>query len=523
MTTERQVRSFVRSRRREHDPRRISDRLIDIYMWALATVVAGIVISPLVKGELVPHPAAFLDVLNWLPVLFFALIWGVLRFGTWQGPVLFTTPELQWELSSPMSRRKLILRKLRRASMIAIGMGIAAGLIIALAAAAMLRHHATEVFVGASVALSLLGVMAVALSWHVERSISWRRVVEISAPAVAVVIGALIGALLKGWVSAVLWSGPWGWASSPVLAQGGRSVQGWVIQFGLLVVAAVAATTSAVATAQQISEEELWQRSEARSSASAALFFGNVRAARNIARQGRARGRFKGRMLRMARVERPWLTISARDILTFRRNPGLVVVAATYVAAAFVSGVAAGVRPILAVGVFVGIYAAASRLLEPLRLENDRPGAHRVLPWRWGTVLLLHSIIPSAILTILIWIGLGAVWSGSFVASAAILPMVVLAPFVAGTMVMAVAISASRRAFPMEMLISGAEQGALAVVTWLLTGPTLALIAIGLAASSVLPHLQEGMTQEVFTAMVLLSGAMAVFGSWLSTRKPRDA
>ena len=164
MTTEHEVRTFVRRRRRTHDPRKLSDRLIDIYTWFLATVIAGIVIAPMVQGDLVPHPGAFLDTLDWLPVLLLGATWAVLRYGTWQGPVLFTTPELQWEVASPLSRRRLALTKLRRASIIAVGVGVVAGALVGIGAAAMVRHDALAMTIAAISCLTALALFATALS-----------------------------------------------------------------------------------------------------------------------------------------------------------------------------------------------------------------------------------------------------------------------------------------------------------------------------------------------------------------------
>jgi hypothetical protein len=521
VTTEHEVRTFVRRRRRAHDPRKLSDRLIDIYTWFLATVIAGIVIAPMVQGDLVPHPGAFLDTLDWLPVLLLGATWAVLRYGTWQGPVLFTTPELQWEVASPLNRRRLALMKLRRASIIAIGVGVVAGTLVGIGAAAMVRHDALAMTIAAISCLTALALLATALSWHVERSSSIARIVEVATPVVLTLVVGMAVAVARGLGTAALWSGPWGWAGAPVLAAGGRSVPGWVVLAALLGVAAVVAVISAIRTVDRISFEELWQRSEARSSASAALFFGDVRAAKGIARRGRARGRFRGRELRMSRVATPWLAIVTRDTLTLRRNIGLVVVAASFIAAAMVAGVAATGRPILLAGVFAGLYAAASRLLETIRLENDQPDAHRMLPWPWGFILVLHCGVPTAALTVLTWIGLGVLGIGGFIPQTATWSLLLLAPFIVGTVVLAAAISASRRSFPVETLISGAELGALSLVTWLLTGPTLALIALGIASGSILQSLDQGITMATFTAIAFLSTAAFGFGAWLKSRRPK--
>jgi hypothetical protein len=521
VTTEREVRTFVRRSRRAHDPRRLSDRLINIYTWFLATVIAGIVVSPMIQGDLVPHPGAFLDTLNWLPVLLLGATWAVLRYGTWQGPVLFTTPELQWEVASPLDRRRLALMKLRRASIMAIGVGVVVGGLVGIGAAAMLRHDALAMTIASISSLTALALLAVALSWHVERSPAVGRVVGVATPVVLVLVALLAVVVARGQTTVAMWSGPWGWAGAPVLAAGGRSVPGWVVLAALLGVAALVAVISAVVTVDRISYEELWQRSEARSSASAALFFGDVRAAKGIARRGRARGRFRGRELRMSRVATPGLAIVTRDALTLRRNVGLVVIAASFIAAAVVAGAAAPGRPILIAGMFAGLYAAASRLLETIRLENDQPDAHRMLPWPWGTILVLHCVVPTVTLTVLVWIGLGVLGIGGFVAQTATWSLFLMAPFIAGTVVLAAAISASRRSFPVETLISGAELGALSLVTWLLTGPMLALIALGVASGWIRQSLDQGITMATFTAIAFLATVAFAFGAWLKSRRPK--
>jgi hypothetical protein len=521
VSTERQIRAFVRRQRREHDSRRLSDRLIDIYTWMLGAVVASVVLSGLVDGGIAPHPQVFMDTIAWLPVVLLVAMWAVLRFGTWQGPVLFSEPELQWVVSSPLDRRTLILAKLKRATVIAIGVGVVGGIAVAIGAAAMAHHNVLLLFVVATLSLSLISAMSTALAWHIERSKSWSRVIEVGTPVMVAAVGVVSVLVMNSRTTAAAWSGPWGWATAPIGAAAGASVGGWVIVTALFLVSTVAAVMSAAATAQMISDEELWRRSEARSSASAALFFGNVRAATTIARRQRARGHMRGRTLRMVRLGNPWLTIPARDLLTLRRNQRLLVVSGGFVAVAFVSGVAAATRPALLVGVFVGLYAAASRLMEPIRLESDRTDAHRMLPWPWGTILVLHCAVPTVALTVLVWIGLSVVGITGLAPSAATVLLAVLAPFVASALVLSAGVAASRSGFPVEMLISGTQQSSFMLVLWMITGPMLALIALGIAAGTVLPHLGEGIGQSTFTAVLFLTMATAAFGAWLWNRKPK--
>ncbi len=93
--TEREVLGFVRHRRREHDRRRTSDRFINAYLWMFVAfyLVAGV--SGFIDADLTPDTGDFLDTFAWLPLVLLAVVWAVLHFATWQGPVLFSPPELQ--------------------------------------------------------------------------------------------------------------------------------------------------------------------------------------------------------------------------------------------------------------------------------------------------------------------------------------------------------------------------------------------------------------------------------------------
>jgi hypothetical protein len=56
-------------------------------------------------------------------------------------------------------------------------------------------------------------------------------------------------------------------------------------------------------------------------------------------------------------------------------------------------------RRLLAAGAVVVAYRGAARLVEPLRGEADQPDASRQLPWRWGDLILLHTVTPILVLT----------------------------------------------------------------------------------------------------------------------------
>ncbi len=521
-TTERDVRAFVRSRQKAHDRRRRSDRLINAYMGLIVVAYVAFAVSGFIDADLSPHPEHFLDTVAWVPLVLLLVVWGVLRFATWQGPVLFAPAELQWLVSAPLSRRALVTNKLRRAFLIAAVAGALGGVVAAVLADVMVGEGLIAVFVVAAVGFAALALLATALSWHVERSSRWAVLLSRVTPIVLGAAALLALGAATGRDTAVWWSGPWGWATGPLVAEAGWSVPGWVIMAGLLAAAVVAAVASAVTTTERFSEEELWRRAEAHSAASAALFFGDVRTLRAVARRGRARGRVRGRTYRMFHPPSPWLAIASRDVLVLRRNPALVVTAAIFVAASFAAAVGAANQPILAIGAFIGLYVAAGRLLEPARLEADQPDAHYLLPWPWGTVVVLHFVVPTVVLSVLGFVGLAVVGAAGFVEPVALLPLLAVTPFAAAMLVSAAAVSAARRPFPVETLISGADAGSMVLILWLVAGPVLAAIAANIAFGNLREDLAAGISGATLNAIIVLAAATAGFGAWLWTRKPPE-
>jgi hypothetical protein len=206
------------------------------------------------------------------------------------------------------------------------------------------------------------------------------------------------------------------------------------------------------------------------------------------------------------------------DVLTLRRDPSRVVAAVILAAGGFVAAVAATGRSILALVAFLFLYAAGSRLVEPIRVEVGQPNAHRMLPWKWGTVLALHCIAPVVVLTVLGWIGLGVVAASGFVDGVRIGELFFVVPFAAGALVLPSAIAAARQPFPVGTIVGGGDAGPVLALLWLLVGPALAAVAVSISFGG----LQRGMDGDpsgFVSAMFVLGGACAAFGAWLATRK----
>lgn len=514
----RTVLGAVRGRRRAHATKATVDKLTDIYLGAFLGIYAISAVAWLFDVDLSGSSFSFRDTLAWLPVVVFLAMWGVVRFGTWQGPVVFSSAEMQWILSAPLSRRRLVLGRLRRAFVVAVAVGVLGGLLITLIAATMTDVGRVGVFLGASVSLIGVALISVSVSWHVERSARWSAVVVISTPLVLGLAALLALGVATGHEAIVTWSGPWGWASASSIVASGGELGGLWIQSLLLAMLAVVTVVSAVATSDRASDEELWRRAEVRSSAAAAMFFGDMRTLSMVARRSKSRGHVRGRELRLVRPIRPWLVVVSWDVLTLRREPSRLVSASILAAGGFAAAVAATGRSILAIVAFLFLYAAGSRLVEPIRVEVGQPNAHRMLPWRWGTVLGLHCITPVAILTILGWVGLAVVALGGFVDGVRLGELAFVVPFAATALVLPAVISSARQPFPVGTIVGGSDAGPLLALVWLLVGPALAAVAVSLSFGG----LQSGMDGDpggFLSAMLLLGGASAVFTAWIVSRR----
>jgi hypothetical protein len=139
----------------------------------------------------------------------------------------------------------------------------------------------------------------------------------------------------------------------------------------------------------------------------------------------------------------------------------------------------------------VVLYVAATRLLEPLRIENDAPGRSRVfLAARPGLAYLAHAIGPALLLPAVaavtsVGLALGGALSGH--SAAAAVDLVLAAPGVVGC----AAMSARRGGrLPQEVLMAAISSdpsgGGIVLLGWLLIWPAAAaaLVVLPLGGSA---------------------------------------
>jgi hypothetical protein len=518
--------AYLRDCQRGHRRKSGWDRFTDAYTVLLFATLGGYLAFGALRESAISHAEAvrFIDELvRWVPPVLLLLLVSALRYCTWQGPVLFSLPDVEWLLSAPLSHAEIVRRRLRRGLAIAASLGAALGLATFVIVEGELGVAAWPLL-GATVGgLASLGLLAGAAGWLIECSPKRARIVLRASPLVIPVGAALALApsVVDGDVA--LWSGPWGWAAGPVIAAAGGSAPNWPYQTTLLAVTALAMIAIAWRRAGSAPTEELARRAGIHSGLVAALYFADVRGAALLVR--RAGESLLGmRRIRLRRPRSSWLAVPWRDALSILRAPSrigwallLTIAGASAVAAAPDS------RAVVAASVLAG-YAAATRLVEPLRLDADQPDAHHVLPWRWGDLLLLHSAVPVPSLTVLGAIAVSAASLAGLLPAAAAWSALALCPVVSATFVLSAAIAGQRGPFPIELLLIGGDVGAVVLLVWLVTGPILATVALILPVTIVHRAADDGALVAEATgaaAAVLVVTLLAAVAYLRSRRQPQ--
>jgi hypothetical protein len=517
------VLAYLRDCQRGHRRKSGWDRFTDAYTVLLFATLGSYLAFRAFRENAISHGEAvrFInELVRWAPPVLLLLFVSALRYCTWQGPVLFSLPDVEWLLSAPLSHAEVVRRRLRRGLAIAASLGAALGLATFVVIEAELGVAAWPLL-GATVGgLALLGLLAGAAGWLIECSPKRARIVLRASPLVIPVGAALALApsLVDGDVA--LWSGPWGWAAAPLIAAAGGSAPSWPYQAMLLAVTALAIVATAWRSAGSAPTEELARRAGIRSGLVAALYFGDVRGATLLVR--RASENLLGlRKIRLRRPRSSWLAIPWRDTLSILRAPARIGWALLLIVGGVSALAAAPERRAVAAASVLVVYVAATRLVEPLRLEADQPDAHHVLPWRWGDLLLLHCALPVLALTAL---GILAVITASFAGmlpAAAVWSSLALCPLVSATFASAAAIAGQRGPFPIELLLLGGDVGAVVLLVWLATGPILAAVALILPVTIVRRAAEEGslLAEVTAAAAAVLVVTLLATAAYLWTRK----
>jgi hypothetical protein len=492
-TDERRNLALVRAWwRLRHPPTTIWQRLDVLYTGAITAAILG----SLVYGTM-SSAAAEVVTPHWLvvfgPSLAMLSLLVAAHWGAYQGPAVFSVPDVFHLLGAPLSRRALAARRL---VLVAVG----GALVGALAAATLCVGLAGEGrgipvirAAGLIVGLAELGMLAVAATWAVQRSARWERAV-MRAPWAAIALAAALAAGADaGRVGRALaaWSGLWGWAVLPGTAVGDGER---FAALGLLTVAAVAATVAMVRDSGGCPTERHLRRAEGRQSAVASLASFDARTARQSleavaagtsqippARLSRLRNAIARRG---ARASTPALAIAWRDAVSAARTPGRIFEAAGLAAAGSVLSLLNADRLMTIAAAMILVYIGASRMLGPLRAElDDTDRLRTMLRPRAGHVLAAHTLVPLLVTTtaaVLAAIGCAVLGGLPEFGTGAGLAAVWAAPAITWC----AAMSARRRGRAPQTLVMTATAvdpsgGGLAILSWLAYWPAAAAVVGG--------------------------------------------
>lgn len=499
------------------------DRFTDVYTVVLFVAFAGFLAFGAIGEAAVGKREAtrLIDELTrWSPPVLFLTCAAALRYATWQGPVLFSLPDVEWLLSAPLSRTELVRSRLRRGLTVAAAVGAALGLAAFVLIQVELGVAAWPLLAATVGGLATLGLLAGAAGWLVESSTERARMVLRLSPLAIPAAALLALAPTVANATIVLWSGPWGWATGPVLAAVGGQSPDWLYQAVLLVTLTSAAVWMAWRNADAAPAEEFARRAGMRSGLVAALYFADVRGATILVR--RARESLLGvRRTRLRRPQSSRLAIPWRDALSTLRAPTRLVSTISLVVAGVIAILAAPDRRVIVGAGLLAGYAAAAKLLEPLRLDADQPDASYVLPLPWGPLLLHHCVVPVLVVIVPALVAVIVAWAVWPLGSDAAVAALMLCPLASSVLVLCAAIAAKRGPFPIEMLLLGGDVGAVVLVVWLATGPILAALALAVPASLLYRAAKGGISisQAGGASVGILLATVLLAAAYLGTRK----
>jgi hypothetical protein len=202
-----------------------------------------------------------------------------MHWGAYQGPVVFSVPDVAFLLGAPLPRRALAVGRFvfALAGGAVAGTGLAAIALVGLAGEG--RGIDTAKAAGLLVGLAELGTTCVAGAWAVERSQRFERALRRATwPGVLTALGlAVVSGAGSVGREVAFWAGPWGWAMQ---SNAGVSPSEWIAALFALTALTAVAAGAAIRTCGEASGERHLRRAEARAGAIASLASFDARTAR---------------------------------------------------------------------------------------------------------------------------------------------------------------------------------------------------------------------------------------------------
>jgi Family of unknown function (DUF6297) len=491
-----------------------------------------------------PAPMAAVRLMNAAPAALTALALLVflvlLRDALWRGPATVPQATADWLLGTPVSRRRLLRPRFRWAAAGAVLVGAVAGIVPAAALVALGLGGPSPRYVlrltgVAMVSMGLLFALATGLAGLIERypaAARWLRAATPVTLGAAVLAGGLaawagFGQLPSAVASVLLWSGPWGWAAQPVIAQVGHDVPAslpgipdpwWPVALALLAGTALAALAWADRAVAGVPAAALRARARTLGAISAATLSMNTRgvATAYTGAGGARRARF-----RLPPPQRRELVLLWRDLLALLRSPARLV-SAVLVAllAAALAGVASHGRPVslVLVGCAVSLgYLAAGWLCEGARLDADDPRRSAQLPFRYESLAWWHAAVPCLVL--LAAVGVPAAVAG--LVSGDLRPVALLVVTIP-VLVTGALVNVFRGSFSPSLFVGAdtpvGNTAALSIVFWYAWGTVLAVLPMTVLVSSALGSASPG---ALIRALVIGAGLTAGLGAYAARRAGR--
>jgi len=512
----------VRAWWRAHTPRPpLGKRLDALYTVAISVAILGALLYGTASSALgsVVTPTTLPD---WGPAVMLVALVATAAWGTWQGPVVFAPADVGFLLGAPLSRRALASGRLVRGLALAAGGGALVGALVLIGLGGHGRSVTAATAAGLIVGTALCGVLGVAGAAHVQCSARWSRAAQVALWACGPVAAGMVVLAHSGAAgrAVVLWSGPWGWAVTP--AAGVATPRALVALAALAALTAAAAVTAARAFGWCPTERHA-VRAQAREGAVASMGAFDARTARLALREAGGPATVR-RGLRLAPPRRATLAVPWRDAVAATRAPARTLAAVLLAAGGAALAVAEAQRPAAVAVAGLGTYLAGALLVEPLRLEIDRPDTHRLLLLPpLGTVLAGHAVVPMLVATVAATIG--AAPAGALRAHDGA-PVAAAAVVVVPAIVLCAALSARRGGrVPISVLSTASAGdptgGGGILLAWLAAWPAgaaaIAAIAVSIVARAASPP----------SALPVVVGLAAVAGAALSsalrgTHEPDD-
>ncbi|HEX3492278.1 MAG TPA: DUF6297 family protein, partial [Streptosporangiaceae bacterium] len=474
-----------------------------------------------------PHVLAALPV--GLTALALLLLLVLLRDGLWRGPVTLPQVTVDWLLSTPVDRGRLLRPRFRMSALTGLVAGVAVGIVPAavLTALGLSGHFGVLRLTGVSMASTgLLFGLATGAAGLVERYPAVRHGLRRATPVVFGVAAALAG--LAAWAAfghlpaaldtIVLWSGPWGWAAQGLTALAGGTAPLWPLAAALLGVLALAALAAGHRAAAGVPGPALRARAATIGAMSAALLSMDTRAA---ATAYSAASQSRRAWLRLGPPRRPELVLLWRDLVALLRAPsrlaGAVVLALVAVGLLALAARGRHVSP-LPVACALGLgYLAAAWLCEGARLdaEDTRRSVH--LPFRFKSLAWWHAAVPVLVLLA----AAGAPVIALTVADGSPRPLLMLAVAVP-VLVAGALVNVFRGEFPLDMF-AGVDTplgntAFFRIIFWSAWGP---LASVGVLTFLVASALSSPTSGAVTRTVVLGAGLAAALGAYAARRAAR--